>query len=285
MKNVTLIFVLLVQTVAIFGDNYALPVGEGDKERLFIQSNLCLPGTQDFLEKCAIAPGSRVLEIGCGLGLCAQLFARMVGEKGLVLATDISAEQLTLAQKLVAPAVKNISFKQLSVYDLPSLPEKFDVIYLRFVLCHLLDPAAVLALMKSALKPGGKIIIEDITGNDTIMSVPHTQAMGYVKKFDKLQFELEASDDSYFDKLPILLAVNGLSIRLLSRTHAKLDTPQKRSLLSLQLTSLRDALIEAGKITQEDYQQMHAAVKKFEKTDTDAFFYEIGQICCTVAVR
>jgi SAM-dependent methyltransferase len=39
---------------------------------------------------------------------------------------------------------------------------EYDVVYARFLLTHLRDPAAAVALMRAALRPGGRIVLEDI---------------------------------------------------------------------------------------------------------------------------
>ena len=264
-------------------NNYTLSVGERDKDRLLIQDRLCQTGTERFLRSCGIPVGARVLEIGCGLGQCAQVLARIVGETGSVLATDISTKQLDLAQLLADKSLRNIEFKNLSVFDLDKTSEKFDVIYMRFVLLHMPDQAAMLTVVKNALKPGGKLIIEDITGNYTLRGTPDTVGLSYVKLFDQKQFEMQNCNDCYFDELPFMVVQQGFKVELLERYHPRLTTVQDRSLFTYGCASLHDALIGAKKMTEQEYQHMYKVIDDLvHDPKVDLWYYEMGSICCTI---
>ena len=263
--------------------NYSLPVGEKDKDRLIILNEIYSPSTEQFFTSCPISKGDKVLELGCGIGLISQMLASYVGETGYVLGIDNSEEQLAIAYKLLPEEpIPQLEYKKLSVYDLEMLNEKFDVVYTRFLLVHLPDPLRVIELVKGILKPGGKFIIEDLTGNDTLISTPNRRGMEIVQYFDKLQFQVQGSDDKYFASIPDLLKKAGYQIVLSQKKHPQLDTKHKRKMLSYNLSSLKRALLKAEKITEEDYQLMYPIVKQFEKDmSVVVYSYELGQICAT----
>ncbi|MFA5074996.1 MAG: class I SAM-dependent methyltransferase [Candidatus Babeliales bacterium] len=258
--------------------HYAIAVGEEDKDRLLVLNEIYNPESFQLLKQY-VEKGKNVLELGCGLGICSQYMAKLVGEKGSVLATDINQEQIDLAQKMKASELKNLNFRKISALELEKLEQKFDVIYVRFLLMHLPNPEKILEQIKKVLSPNGKVIIEDVTGNYTLYSNPNTPAMEEVQRFDKLQFEIEKSDDCYFEQLPKLLVDYGFSIRLLTRAHPKLDTLHKRSMLSYNLSSLKSELIKANKITLKEYARVYPIVKEFEKReDVTVYSYELGQV-------
>lgn len=224
-----------------------------------------------------------MLDIGCGLGLCSQHLAHLVGERGFVLATDISQEQLILAEKLKGPSLKNLEFKQLSAFELDKLEKKFDIIYMRFLLLHMPKPDQILEQAKKVLKPYGKIIIEDVTGIHTLCSKPHTPEIVELQRFGRLQFEQQSddcySDDCYFEQFPKLLINRRFSIRLLTRFHPKLDTLRKRSFLTSHVLALKDSLINANKITLEEHERLYSIVKRLEqRQDVTIYTFEVGQI-------
>lgn len=262
---------------------YAIAIGEEDKARLMIINEICNPFTSQFLHKCQVSAGDKILELGCGIGLVSQELAALVGATGSVLATDISGEQLAVAKSLLSnPVPENLKFQQLSAFDLDKLNEKFDVVYVRFLLIHVPDPQKVIRQVKNVLKPGGKFIIEDCIGNHTVYSIPNSRGMDVVKHFDQLQFELQKSDDRYFSKLPNLLQEEGFNATVISTIHPKLDSPRKRKMLTGGISSLKDALLTAGKITLEEYNLAYSAVQDLENDlSVEVFCYEIGQICAT----
>src|ERR1700757_3680535 len=55
-----------------------------------------------LLTRSAVAPGERVLEIGCGTGAATIPFAEAVGAQGRVVGVDISQPMLAAARKRVA---------------------------------------------------------------------------------------------------------------------------------------------------------------------------------------
>lgn len=278
------IFLALLLTVSAFSQakeaNYAIAIGEEDKDRLYVLNEIYTPHTEKFLAASQVSKGDRVLEIGCGVGIVSQSLAHIVGDEGQVLATDISEEQLAIARAIQPEALTNLRFQQLSAYDLDSLDEKFDVVYVRFLLCHVPNPADIIAQAKGALKQGGKFIIEDLTGNDTLYSVPHVKGMAILQKFDAMQFEIQQSDDRYFAKLPRLLVDAGFEIRSLQRAHPQLDTLRKRKMLTYNLSSLKKALVQAEKISLIEYDQMYPIVEELAVDPSiTVYSYELGQIC------
>src|SRR6516164_8884734 len=58
---------------------YALGYTEGEFKRLAQQGALYRDLTEDVLRRAGIAPGARVLDIGCGVGDVSMLAAELVG--------------------------------------------------------------------------------------------------------------------------------------------------------------------------------------------------------------
>jgi ubiquinone/menaquinone biosynthesis C-methylase UbiE len=98
-----------------------------------------------------------VLEIGCGTGG----FARRLAERSeRVLALDLSPEMIRIARERSAQ-FPNIEFQLADVRDLPLPTDGFDCIATIATLHHL-PLAEVLLKMKTALKPGGVLLVLDL---------------------------------------------------------------------------------------------------------------------------
>ena len=99
-----------------------------------------------------LAPGYRVLEIGCGTGNTLRVLDRLSVD-GLVIGVDLFGEGLRYAQTRVAcPLV------QADVSTLP-FSGQFDVITLFDVLEHLPDDVHILQTLYAMLKPGGFLML------------------------------------------------------------------------------------------------------------------------------
>jgi len=115
-----------------------------------------VPATEKMLDIAAIAPASRVLDIGCGSGEQTIMAAKRVGETGHVLATDIAAPMIADTEKNVAAAgIRNVSTRVCSAEALAESSERFDAAISRFVLMLIPDPVATARAVLAVLRPGG----------------------------------------------------------------------------------------------------------------------------------
>jgi ubiquinone/menaquinone biosynthesis C-methylase UbiE len=105
------------------------------------------------------APGSRVLEAGCGTGAQTLILAgRSPAAKFTCL--DVSGRSLAQARRQVRLAGQaNVRFVQGDIFVLPFRPAGFDHVFVCFVLEHLSDPAGALRAVRAALKPGGSVTV------------------------------------------------------------------------------------------------------------------------------
>ncbi|SFW90984.1 L-histidine N(alpha)-methyltransferase [Amycolatopsis australiensis] len=100
----------------------------------------------------AYPAGSRVLEVGCGVGAqTVHLLARSPHAR--LTAVDVSAESLAEARARVGPGVE---FRQA---DLFTLDGEYDHLFVCFVLEHLAEPEKALTHLKTLLRPGGTITV------------------------------------------------------------------------------------------------------------------------------
>jgi cyclopropane fatty-acyl-phospholipid synthase-like methyltransferase len=76
-----------------------------------------------LLEALAVKPGETVCDMGCGNGFYSLELAKLVGEKGKVLAVDIQREMLQMLKERAADEkINNIELIHGTVVD-PKLPE------------------------------------------------------------------------------------------------------------------------------------------------------------------
>src|SRR5262245_57124330 len=138
-------------------EHYVIRGGLEGRERLRVLARLMWPTTESLLSEVGVAPSASCLDVGCGGGDVSVALARMAPE-GLVLGIDLDATKVQLAEaEATEDVVRNVSFLQVDVLEDP-LPDEwrdtFDLVYARFLLTHLPDPAAALARLVPLLRPG-----------------------------------------------------------------------------------------------------------------------------------
>jgi SAM-dependent methyltransferase len=101
--------------------------------------------------EASLAPGSSILEAGCGTGQTLALLSCRHTTTGL----DISRAALNLARNTCKNPVLG------SIFEIPFKDDSFDLVYNSGVIEHFVDPANVDAVCEMArvTKPSGKVII------------------------------------------------------------------------------------------------------------------------------
>ncbi len=146
--------------------------------------------------------GMTVCDLGCGNGFHSLPLARLIGEKGRVLAVDIQPEMLNLLRESAErEGISNITPILGSVFD-PRLPdESVDLILLVDVYHEFSHPEQMLARMKASLKPQGLIALVEFRAEDDSVPIKPEHKMTkaqILKEFPANGFKLTAE----FDKLP-----------------------------------------------------------------------------------
>ena len=116
------------------------------------------------LREIAIQPGERVVDFGCGLAQLTRDMARAAGVRALGI--ERSPEQIAegLKQARTAGEEALIELRAGDVLAPPLTSEEwggFDVAHARFVLEHVPAPLGVVRAMVRAVRPGGRIVLED----------------------------------------------------------------------------------------------------------------------------
>lgn len=152
--------------------DYPLGYSQREFERLELQGAFLHDLTEDVLRRAGVAPGMRVLDVGCGVGDVSLLAGELVGSSGLVLGVDRSAEAIDVAERraMVSGQCYWVRFAATEL-DAFSAEEKFDAVIGRLVLQYLPDPAATLRRLCGHLRPGGIVAFQEMA-NPLARSVP-----------------------------------------------------------------------------------------------------------------
>ena len=111
----------------------------------------------------ALEPGMTVADVGAGDGDFAVELARLVGEEGRVIATEVEEGKVADLRAMArTEGLANLSAVLGDQEDTGLEPACCDAVLLRLVYHHFQDPAPMRADLRAALKPAGVIAIIDI---------------------------------------------------------------------------------------------------------------------------
>ena len=136
----------ILQYESIYGEDFVSP---GGREL-----------ASEMIAGMALARGSRVLDVGCGLGGSAFVMAKDFGLQ--VDAIDLSRNMLALAERKLAAngLADRVSLQRGDCLEL-DCSDRYDAIYSRDVFLHIADKARLFTVLNAALKPGGQLLFTD----------------------------------------------------------------------------------------------------------------------------
>jgi SAM-dependent methyltransferase len=115
-----------------------------------------------IVQVLGLTPGQVVADVGAGTGLFVAYLSKAVGPQGRVIAVDISPVFVAhIRRRAEAAGLVNV-VSQLGEQADVLLPEGgVDVIFTCDTYHHFEDTAGILATMRRALKPGGRLVVVD----------------------------------------------------------------------------------------------------------------------------
>jgi demethylmenaquinone methyltransferase/2-methoxy-6-polyprenyl-1,4-benzoquinol methylase len=111
------------------------------------------------LERSAVRPGDRVLDVAGGTGDLSRLFAGRVGARGTVVLSDLNRAMLKRGRDRLADAGVLIPVIQCDAERLPFPDAWFDCVCIGFGLRNVTRKERALAEMARVLRPGGRLLV------------------------------------------------------------------------------------------------------------------------------
>ena len=118
------------------------------------------PAQQKLLELANIKKGDKIIDIACGTGLVSFPAAEQAGDKGSVMANDISDKMVETGTAIAKERkLSNISFQRMDAEELDVEDNSYDVALCALGLMYFPDPLKAIKEMYRLLKPGGHAVV------------------------------------------------------------------------------------------------------------------------------
>jgi ubiquinone/menaquinone biosynthesis C-methylase UbiE len=146
-------------------DNRAIPdqieywnteAGRAWTERQESWDTAMKPFSDASLIRAAVAPGERVIDIGCGCGATSLQLADLVGPKGKVLGVDVSKPMLARAKER-GSGNPVLSFAEADATTYAFERGAADLLFSRHGVMFFAEPERAFTNLRSALKPNGRV--------------------------------------------------------------------------------------------------------------------------------
>lgn len=188
------------------------PLGANDQElaRLAFQHEVWGGVTSAFLDRIGVAPGARVLDLGCGPGLVTLDLARRVGPAGVVVALDESPRWTEhVERELRTRGVANVRVLRSRIESAELEAESFDLVFARWVWSFVPEPAGAMRRLAACLRRGGSFALQDYN-HEGVSLFPESDGFRAVVRATRALYTQMGGDPWIAGRVPRLFRAAGL---------------------------------------------------------------------------
>ncbi len=121
------------------------------------------PEARRIIADLGLPPGSRGLDVGCGVGLYGLWLAEAAGPGGGVVGIEPETEKVEAARALVGARLEGgrLEFRQGDGTAIPLPDRSVDWVWCGDVLHHIVDTEKALREFLRVIRPGGRIVVKE----------------------------------------------------------------------------------------------------------------------------
>jgi len=203
---------------------YILDTDREELIRLGIQHEIWSEEAHRGWEVAGFRGGQTLLDLGCGPGYCSVEMAYRVGAAGKVVAVDRSESFIRHLDNMARQLQLNVETVCADFDKMILSYESLDGLYCRWALAWLPDPAAILARVIRALKPGATAVFHEYYDWSTHQVHPYREHLSRAIAAALASFKESDSEIDIGRQLPVILPPMGMTV-VSTRLMAKLALP------------------------------------------------------------
>jgi ubiquinone/menaquinone biosynthesis C-methylase UbiE len=234
------------------------------------------------IRELAPRPGERMLDVGAGLGQFARAIAKMTGVAAI--GVERSAEQIaeSMRQARTAGEEHLVELRCGDAQDLPLRDEEwatFDIAHARFLLEHVREPLEIVKSMVRAVRPGGRIVLED-DDHDVLRLWPAPPGLAEIWQAYMRTYDRAGNDPIIGRRLVQLLHQAGAKPRRSTwiyfgacAGHADFELYVEN--LAIILEEARESIVAIG-TARDDFTSALAALRQWKRRPDAAFWFAMS---------
>lgn len=255
---------------------YVHGYSERETRRLYEQAEIL----ENILHSGTGFPANtRVLEAGCGVGAQTRLLVKR--SPGTVFTCiDVSEKSLATANRVKEQSgFGNVTFCQDDITRLSFADERFDHVFVCFVLEHLDSPVAALRELKRVLKPGGTITLIEGDHGSCFWHPETPEAIAAWKGLITAQQNI-GHDPNIGRRLTPLLREAGFTVQTCEpawlyadRLQPALRDGMVNHIIVPMVQSAERQILNENLVPQKVYEQGIADLSRVDQIEEGTFFY------------
>jgi SAM-dependent methyltransferase len=240
---------------------YVLGGSEDELRRLRAQAAEHEASARQLLEAVGMAPGWRVLDVGCGPIGILPLLAEAVGPGGEAIGLEREPRFVRMARaELTRLGLTNVTVVEGDALSSGLKVGSFDVVHERLVMVNMPERAELVRTMAALAAPGGIVALQDIDNVSWTCEPGHDSWTALLNVFHDV-FRAGGGDPFVGRRLPGLARQAGV-LDVQTRVTAALPgtTEYRRTHLLSLIDSIHDKIISSGAMEEDELQRHRTAL-------------------------
>lgn len=204
-------------------NEYILGTNRKELHRLGLQHQVWASEAHTGWKNAGFSAGQTLLDLGSGPGFCSKELAYITGENGKVIAVDKSQIYIDFIQRTADLHSLQIDAICSDFDNLILSDNSIDGLYCRWALAWVPNPQEIINKVYRALKPGGKMVIQEYFDWSTHQTIPNFPNLDEAIASCLKSFKEQPGDIDIGRTLPTML--NNLGMELKTRPIAKFAKP------------------------------------------------------------
>jgi ubiquinone/menaquinone biosynthesis C-methylase UbiE len=237
---------------------------------------------QGSIRELAARQGERMIDVGAGLGQFARAVAKITGAPAV--GVERSAEQIAESTRQARAAGEEhlIELRRGDAQDLPLRDDEwatFDIAHARFLLEHVKEPLEIVKGMVRAVRPGGRVVLED-DDHDVLRLWPDPPGVSEVWKAYMRTYDRAGNDPIIGRRLVQLLHDAGAHPRrstwiFFGACAGNADFELYVENLAIILEGAREAIVATG-TAEDDLRAALVALRAWKRRPDAAFWFAMS---------
>jgi len=244
--------------------HYVIRGGLEGRERLRLLARVMHTSSMALFDRLECRAGLACVDVGCGGGDATFELARRVDPDGTVVGLDIDETKLQLARTEAAQqGVSNVDFRLADIREAGALDARsFDIVYSRFLLTHLSDPASAVSAFYKHLRPGGMVGVEDIDFSG-YFTYPESKAFRRYHELYCATVVRRGGDPNIGRRLPGLLKHGGFEAIGVSVVQPIATEGEAKLINPVTMENIADAVLADGLASPQEIQEVVRELYEF----------------------
>jgi SAM-dependent methyltransferase len=226
-------------------EEYVLRGGRAGAERLRVLNRVKWPTTEPLLKVAGLRAGMSCLDVGCGGGDVTLKMAALVGAEGHVVGIDRDQSVLHLARQAAEGQGLPVTFRTVEAEELPE-ESAYDLVFSRYLLSHLPRPQRALEAMVRTVRPGGRLVLEDVYFPGHVCYPPNAALDRFVELYQAVAREKEGGDAAIGVRLLEMALEAGLEEVRVGLVVPTFREGEGKWVTQITMEHIREAVIGAG---------------------------------------